>query len=229
MHQSIGKKNKIIIYLIMLIFLTSLNNKNFSSFIKNIFKINQINIYGISDNLITQIENNLKYLIDTNILFVDKESISSAINSYNFIDSFSVTRKYPSELNFNIEHTVFIAKTIKNNTKYLIGSNGKLISPNAYKENENLPNAFGNFQLKELINFIKILNESNFDVSTITDFYYFDNKRWDIRINNNINIKFPNSNLKNKIQLAKQILNNNEIKKKIIDLRVSNQVIIGNG
>ena len=217
MHQSIGKRNKIIIYLIMLIFLTSLNNKNFSSFIKNIFKINQINIYGISDNLITQIENNLKYLIDTNILFVDKESISSAINSYNFIDSFSVTRKYPSELNFNIEHTVFIAKTIKNNTKYLIGSNGKL------------PNAFGNFQLKELINFIKILNESNFDVSTITDFYYFDNKRWDIRINNNINIKFPNSNLKNKIQLAKQILNNNEIKKKIIDLRVSNQVIIGNG
>ena len=92
-----------------------------------------------------------------------------------------------------------------------------------------MPNAFGNFQLKELINFIKILNESNFDVSTITDFYYFDNKRWDIRINNNINIKFPNSNLKNKIQLAKQILNNNEIKKKIIDLRVSNQVIIGNG
>ncbi len=168
-------------------------------------------------------------MIDTNILFVDKESISSAINSYNFIDSFSVTRKYPSELNFNIEHTVFIAKTIKNNTKYLIGSNGKLISPNAYKENENLPNAFGNFQLKELINFIKILNESNFDVSTITDFYYFDNKRWDIRINNNINIKFPNSNLKNKIQLAKKILNNNEIKKKIIDLRVSNQVIIGNG
>ena len=151
MHQSIGKRNKIIIYLIMLIFLTSLNNKNFSSFIKNIFKINQINIYGISDNLITQIENNLKYLIDTNILFVDKESISSAINSYNFIDSFSVTRKYPSELNFNIEHTVFIAKTIKNNTKYLIGSNGKLISPNAYKENENLPNAFGNFQLSRSI------------------------------------------------------------------------------
>ena len=34
MHQSIGKRNKIIIYLIMLIFLTSLNNKNFSSFIK---------------------------------------------------------------------------------------------------------------------------------------------------------------------------------------------------
>ena len=229
MPQLIDKTNRIIIYLLMLIFLTSLNNKNFSLFIKNIFKINAINIYGIEDDLVKEIKISLKYLVNTNILFLDKDLIYKKVETYNFIDQFNVSRKYPSELNFHIKHTTFIAKTIRDNNKYLIGINGKLISYKKYHNTENLPNVFGNFKLKELINFIDILKKTSFAVETITDYYYFDSKRWDIKIEDGINIKFPRNNLKNKIQIANEILKNKEIKKKIIDLRVSNQVIIDNG
>ena len=90
-----------------------------------------------------------------------------------------------------------------------------------------LPNVFGDFKVDEFLIFLNLLKDNGFAVENISDFYFFPSKRWDIKFNNNLVIKFPRSNIEKSIKIAKIMIEENEIKK-IIDLRVSNQVIITN-
>ena len=87
---------------------------------------------------------------------------------------------------------------------------------------------FGNFNTLELTNFLNSLKLNNFNIDEIKEFYYFESKRWDIILKNNLLIKFPNTDVDNSIQIAKKIIDNKNEIKKVIDLRVSNQVIIRN-
>jgi cell division protein FtsQ len=85
MHQLIDKKNKIILYLLLLFVLSTTsgkfekNHSNYSS------KINQINIEGLSKNDNLKIYNELDNLFYQNILLVDKEKIQKTISKYNII------------------------------------------------------------------------------------------------------------------------------------------------
>ena len=74
------------------------------------------------------------------------------------------------------------------------------------------------------------LNEVKFDLYSITDYYYFQSNRWDIKLKNGTLIKLPKKNINIAIRLAKKIITqklNNQ--KKIIDLRVEKQIILSNG
>ena len=64
-------------------------------------------------------------------------------------------------------------------------------------------------------------------MNEITEFFYFDSNRWDIKTREDIIIKFPSTDLDQYVNIAKLLIKNNN-EKKIIDLRVSNQVIITN-
>ena len=105
MHQLIDKKNKIILYLLVL-FILSTTSKKFAED-KNIFstKINRINIEGLSakDNL--KIYNELQNLFYKNILFIHKGEIQKIINSYNIIEEYNIKKTYPSTININIKAT----------------------------------------------------------------------------------------------------------------------------
>ena len=228
MHQLINNKNfRLFVYFLFLLFLSTLNNYKLNKSYEDLFKIKSINIYGLENNQKKLILDKLRTFTDKNIFSLDKDKIIEIVETFNFLDEYSVSKKYPSELNLYFRHTKLIASTLKDNKMFYIGKNGKLIVSKNYSLMYSLPNVFGNFKVDEFLIFLNLLKDNGFAVENISDFYFFPSKRWDIKFNNNLVIKFPRTDIEKSIKIAKIMIGENEFKK-IIDLRVSNQVIISN-
>ncbi len=224
MHQLIDKKNNILLYLILLIILSTTSGKFPET--KNSYssKINKINIEGLSNADNKKIFTELNNLFYKNILLLRKEEIHKVISKYNIIEEYNIKKIYPSTIDIKIKPTKFIAR-ISNNDQLLIGSNGKIIED---KDNsEILPYIFGKFNSKNFLFFQKNIEESKFTFVEFKTLYFFPSNRWDILTNNNILIKLPQDNLLESLNLAYKIITSNDFKKKnLIDLRVNNQLVI---
>ena len=223
MHQSIDKKNKIIIY-VLLLFILSTTNGNFLEKQKSYSStINEINIEGLSiiDN--SKIYNQLNNLFYKNILLVSKEEISEVIKKYNIIEAYNAKKIYPSTINISIKPTIFVARLSGNDQ--LVGANGKLIEDK--ENNEILPYIFGEFNSQDFLNFKKNIALSNFTFTKFKTLYFFPSNRWDILTNDDILIKLPQDNISASLKLAYQILTSNDFRNKnLIDLRMNNILII---
>ena len=224
MLRSINKSQKILFYIFILIFLSTLNNFNLTNYYLNFFKIKKITILGLNENQNQEIFEELDSLINKNLFLLKEREVSKKLKSLNYIESFTVTKKYPSEIKVLVKKVKIIGQTVIDGKKNYLGSNGKFIK----KVNglENVPNVFGSFKIEELINFNNLLIENNFNLKLIKNYYFFNSKRWDIEFND-ILIRLPSKNLPESINLSKKIIEKYP-NKKIIDLRVSNQVIISN-
>ena len=74
-----------------------------------------------------------------------------------------------------------------------------------------------------------ILNDNKLNIKDIKSFYYYKNKRWDLLFFDGITLMLPSKKLADSIYIYKKILNNQSLANvKIIDLRVSNQIILTN-
>ena len=223
MRQSTGKKNRIIIYLIWLLILSTTSGKfavsqnNYKSIDKN------INIEGLSNIENAKISNEISNLFFKNIFFMDKKEINKIMNKYNIIEEYNAKRIYPSTINIKIKPTRYLAR-LSNNNQLLVGTNGKLI-----KDEENieiLPFIFGEFNSTDFIILKKNIEQSRFTFKELKTLYFFQSNRWDILTDKDILIKLPLNNSLESLNLAYKIISNDEIKKKIIDLRVKNHLVI---
>ena len=223
MHQSIDKKNKITIY-VLLLFILSTTNGNFLEKQKSYSStINEINIEGLSITDNSKIYNQLNNLFYKNILLVGKEEISEVIKKYNIIEVYNAKKIYPSTINISIKPTIFVARLSGNDQ--LVGANGKLIEDR--ENNEILPYIFGEFNSQEFLNFKKNIALSNFTFTKFKTLYFFPSNRWDILTNDDILIKLPQDNISASLKLAYQILTSNDFRNKnLIDLRMNNILII---
>ena len=223
MLQSTGKKNKIIVYLILLFILSTTNGK-FAGSQNNYSSIDyKINIEGLSNIQNLKISNELSNLFYKDIFFMDKKEINNIMNKYNFIEEYSIKRIYPSTINVKIKPTKYLART-SNDNKLLVGANGKLIKNE--ENNEILPYIFGEFNSTDFLDLKKNIEQSKFTFKELKTLYFFQSNRWDILTNNDILIKLPLNNSLESLNLAYKIINNDKIEKKIIDLRVKNHLII---
>ena len=223
MHQLIDKKNKIIIYLLLLFILSTTNSKFLENQSSSSTMINQINIEGLSNADNMKIYKELKNLFYKNILLVRKDEIKKIIDKYNIIEEYKVKKIYPSTINIKIKPTKFVARISVNDQ--LVGANGKLI-----KDKENkviLPYIFGQFNSQEFLKFTENVLQSKFSFTRFKTIYFFPSSRWDILTNNNILIKLPQDNVSESLNLDYKIISNNEFKNKnFIDLRINNHLII---
>ena len=223
MHQSIDKKKKIILYLLLLFILSTTSGK----FIENQkiypYTVEQINIEGLSTSNNSKISNELNNLFHKNILLIRKEEIQKVISKYDIIEEYIVKKIYPSTINIKIKPTEFVARL--SNSGQLVGANGKLIDNK--KSNEILPYIFGEFSSKDFLNFKNDIMESKFIFTKFKTLYFFPSKRWDILTNDDVLIKLPQDNISESLNLAYKIIISNDFKnKKLIDLRVSNHLVI---
>jgi cell division protein FtsQ len=223
MHQLVDKKNKIIIYLISLLILSTTNGK----FVKNqnvyFSTINQINIKGLSNTDNKKIYNELNSLFYQNILFVGKKKIQRVLSKYNIIEEYNIKKIYPSTININIKPTKFIAKL--SNNDQLVGANGKLIEDR--DNDEILPYIFGEYNSRDFLIFKNNINKSKFNFTEFKTLYFFPSNRWDILTNDDILIKLPQDNFSMALNLAHKIISNDNLEnKKLIDLRVNNHLIL---
>ena len=223
MHQSIDKKNKVILYLLFLIILSTTSGKFFESRNSYSSSINQINIEGLSSTNNTKIYNELNELFYKNILLAGKEEIQRVVNKYNIVEDYSVKKVYPSTINIIIKPTKLIARL--SNNDQLVGANGKLIADK--NNNEILPYIFGKFNSQDFLNLKKNIEQSRFTLSQFKKLYFFPSNRWNILTNDNILIKLPQDKPLESLNLAYKIINSNDFKnKKYIDLSINNHLIV---
>ncbi len=217
------KSKKILTYFFLLLLISSIGNINLNNL--QFDKIKNINITGLNDaenlNLVYKIKN----LKIENILFLNGREISALLDSNNSIESFIITKKYPSTIEIKIIKTNFLAKFNNNGKIFLIGSNGKL-SKETFSEN-NLPFVFGKLDIQEFLNLKKLVDQSKFSFQEIKNFYFYPSKRWDIELKNNIILKLSKNNPKFSLDNSFEFLNDQNFNKiKIIDARIDGQVIL---
>ena len=224
MHQLTDRKKNITIYLLFLFILSTTNGKFVENQNSYSFKINQINIEGLSSTDNTKISKELNNLSYKNILLIGKDEIEKVISKYNIIEKYNIKKIYPSTININIKPTKFVAK-LSNNNLLLVGSNGKIIKDK--KNIKILPYIFGEFNSKEFLIFKKNIDQSKFVFTEFKTLYFFPSNRWDILTYDDILIKLPKDNISKSLNLAYKVIHSNDFKNKnLIDLRVINHLII---
>ena len=224
MHQSKGKKNKIIIYLLFLFILSTTSAKFINDQNTISSSVSKINTTGLSERKNLEISNNLNNFLYESIFVISKDEIKKILEKHNIIQEFSIKKIYPSTLNIEIKPTKFIARVF-NNGQYLVGANGKLIEDK--NNNELLPYIFGEFNSLDFLSFKQNIEKSIFSFSNLKTLYFFPSGRWDILTNNDILIKLPQEDIVASLNLSKKLIDNDNFKdNKFLDLRVKNHLVI---
>ena len=230
MHLLKDKKNKIFIYLFVFLFLSTQNKINPNSNKNSLLKIKKIEVFGLSKQNNSKLSLDLKTLLYKNIFFVDKKSFQKILNENNLIENFYIRKTYPNLIEVKIKKADFLGITILNNNKFFIGSNGKLISLKDFPNyDKNLPHVFGKVDTNKFVELKNIIDKSNFNYKDISLFYYFQSNRWDVKMNDGVLIKLPQTGLIQALQIAYMIQSNEKLNdNKVIDLRISNHIITSN-
>ena len=217
------KNKRILLYIFLFLFIGTLNNKNFNNV--NFAIIKQINIAGLDKNENLELLDNLNFLKISNLFFLNSLKIGEVINKNNLVEKFSVFKNYPSTLNIEIHKTKFLAQLQKDEKKYYLGSNGKLI--NATDLKHNVPFIFGDFQSDNFFDLKEAIDQTSFSYYEIKKLFFFKSGRWDIETNTGLLIKLPKDDIKKSLELFINFLNKNpKIEVAEIDLRQHNQIII---
>ena len=230
MLQSIDKNIKLFFYLLLFFLLTTQITINKSHNKRFTIKLNKIVVTGLSDENNYEIYQSLKYLLEKNIFFINKNNFESIMEKNELVENYNIKKIYPSIIKIKIKQTNLLAITNYNSNKFYIGSNGKLISFNKIKNfNSYLPFVYTKSNYIDFIKFKKIIDESDFQFDQIESFYYFPSNRWDIKTKDGFLIKLPEKNLSQSLKLAQLVKDNENTKKKnIIDLRIINKIILSN-
>ena len=221
MPQQINKKFPPFFFVFLLF--CSLNNKNVSKF--ELPKIQKINISGLNSQNTNSLKKKLEQIKSQDLFFLKSSEIENILNQNNLVEKYKIFKKYPSTLEVKIQKTEPLAFLIKDAQYFSLGSNGKLIaSKEAIK---NIPIIFGDFEIRDFFKLKNFIDESNFNYQQITELFYFQSGRWDIKIKSGILIKLSSENLKDSLNLLVKILDEQKFKNlRVIDMRQKNQVVI---
>ena len=228
MPQYVDKKKNIIFLFLILFFLSSFNNQMFIEKKKLFYNLKSIEVIGLDSLINQEIEQNLNFLKNSNIFFINKEIFKDQIDKYNFIESYNIYKIYPSKIILQLKQAEFLAYTIINNETFFVGSNGKFISIEKFSNYKDLPVIFGKFTAKKFINFKGAIYKSDLNYNNIKEIFFYPSGRIDIKNKDNILIKLPMKNIEESLIIANKIINNKNFNNNIIDLRISNQLILSN-
>ena len=191
----------------------------------NFEKIKSIQISGLNQNQNINLLENIKELKIKNIFFLKGEEISKIISSNSLVENYEIFKKYPYALDIKIERTKFLAKINNNGKTFLIGTNGKL-SDVKFSDKE-FPFIFGKPKIDEFMKFTHVIEQSKLSLNQVKNLYFFQSKRWDLELKNNVILKLSKDYTKLSLNQAFEILNDNNFKNlKVIDARIKNQIIL---
>jgi len=217
------KSKKIFLYIFLFFILGTTHNLYLNKF--NFPKIDTIEIVGLNKEEQNKILKDLNFLDMHNLFFLNRVEIKKIVSSYSFVESFSVFKKFPSTLIIDIKKTTILANRYIDGVNFLIGSNGKLIK--SEKKINDIPLVFGNFENNEFLKLKKMIDISSLPYLDIDSIYYFESKRWDIKMKNGILIKLPNEKTSIALKFAVDLLLDDKFKQiKVIDTRLNNQIIL---
>jgi cell division septal protein FtsQ len=220
------KKSLKIYFLIFIFFIFSTYSIKESRESPSIFfPIKKILIENTEATNLPKLKNDLNFLINTSLLFLNEEKILATIDNYDFISNIQLKKKYPNNLKITIIEKIPLAIQTTNKKKFYITKDNEKINFINLKIYENLPLIFGNY--KNFSIFYSDLEKNNFKTNDIKAFYYFDIGRWDIVFKNEKIIKFPENNYLNLLPKINSMIDDNNFSKyKIFDFRIKDQLIL---
>ena len=217
----LGKKIKIIFYVSIIFFLSSINNYNLDRI--NLLQVKQIDVVGLSYQNSIKLKNNIKSVLGKNIFFIKKD-IKNYFEERNDIKNYSIQKIYPDKLKVNIKKAKGICLIIANKEQMILGDNGKILTNSS--NTKYLPRAIGSSDTIKIFQVYNMLKVSRLDISNIKSIYFYKIERFDIEFKNKLIIKFPIIYSQETINYAAHVIKDNLFKNvNIIDLRVSNKII----
>ena len=217
------KSKQILNYFFLLFLFGSITNLNFQN--NQFLNLKEIIVSGLDEKENEDFKRKIYNLRLNNIFFINENQIKNVFETNSLIESYKISKIYPSTLDIKINKTNLLAKINKNGKILFVGSNGKLLE--TFSHNKELPFIFGKPKIQEFLDLKKIIDESKFLNFEIENFYFYPSKRWDIELKNNIVLKLPKDDIKISLDYSFNFLKNNNFKNnKVIDARVKNQIIL---
>ena len=186
--------------------------------INSLKRINKFEIINIMNKYYSQ-----------SIFLLPLEEISYSINQLNWVKDVNLSTNFINKLNVEIFEYKPIGLLSYNNQFFYFSKDGKIIDKFKDEINENFIIFHGNQVIEEAYKFLNIINKAG-TVNMIKEAYYINERRWDVRLHNDIVLNLSEINiedsLKNYIKLIKKFNNSYIITIKSIDLRDSEKAII---
>ena len=221
MHLKIDKNFKLSTYCLIILFLTSINNYNLYN--KKIFYIDKVEVNGFSDKKNLLINNEIKDILDKNIFFIKKNNFNKFFDR-NDIKDLSIKKIYPNKLIINFIPAKPICIILLEDRKIILGDNGKKLNNETIEKK--IPKVSGSKNFNYIFEVINLLKLSKLDYNTIDEIIFFKSGRFDIKLENEILIKFPIKYTEDIINYSSHLLIDKKfVNSKIIDLRLENKII----
>ena len=225
----------IILFLFFFYFYNQLIKKDkFSTIIQDIsekynYQLKNVEINSLQRINKSEVNNIINQYYNQSIFLLPLEEISKSINQLSWVKNVNLSTNFNNKLNVEIFEYEPIGLLFYNNQLFYFSKNGKIIDKFREGINESLIIFYGNQASMAAYKFLNIINKTE-AVNLIKEGYYIDERRWDIRLHNNIVLNLSEINiedsLKNYIKLIKKFNNSDIIKIKSIDLRDSEKAII---
>ena len=141
------------------------------------------------------------------IFLLPLNEISYSINQLNWVKDVNLSTNFINKLYVEIFEYKPIGLLFYNNQFFYFSKDGKIIDKLKDEINDSFIIFYGNQALKEAYNFLNIINKSG-TINMIKEAYYINERRWDIKLHNNILLNLSEINieesLKNYIKLIKK-------------------------
>ncbi len=217
-------KKSLLGLIILLIFLTTYSPK-FDLTVNHDLNIKNIEIRNNSIIESDEIIRKINFLYKENLLFLKSNDIEKSLSQFDFIESFSIKKKYPNTLKIFIVEKKPIAILQNKKEKFYISDKGSLIVFKNIEAFSKLPTVFGSG--KYFYSLFKDLKSIQFPIELVKSFYFFESGRWDLLLYDEKIIKLPIKNyiisLRSFMELQK---NNNSYNHQIFDFRIEDQLIL---
>ena len=179
----------------------------------------------------SQVLNIIKKYYNQSIFLIPLGDISKSLHDLNWVKSVNLSTNFKNKVNVEIFEYLPIGLLFYNNQFFYFSKEGKIIDK--YKENinENLIIFHGKQVIKEANKFLISLDKvDNIDKISIKEAYYINERRWNIKLHNDILLNLSENNIEesinNYIKLIEKF-NNSEIDSiRNIDLRNNVKAII---
>ena len=204
------------------------------SFIQNIsekynYQLKNVDINSLQRINKSAITNIVSQYYNQSIFLLPLSEISNSINQLSWVENVNLSTNFNNKLNIEIFEYRPIGLLLFNNQLFYFSKDGKIIDKFTEHINQNFIIFHGNQASKVAYNFLNIINKTE-TINMIKEGYYINERRWDVRLHNNILLNLSEINieesLNNYIKLIKKFNNFDIIKIKSIDLRDSEKAII---
>jgi len=221
---------RIILLIIVFVFLSTYNSYNFNTISKKDAKFFSIQNIIITNNYLVkkdEVNKKLSQIYNKNIFLIKRKDVEEILKDIDFLKKIEVKKRYPDTLVVKIFETKPVAILFKDKTKYLLDNSSNLISFTDNMNFNQLPSVFGDNAENNFVYFFNQLENNNFPINEIKNYYYFQIGRWDLQLLNNKIIKFPYNNTEDAIEESIELLDREDFKNyNIIDLRVDGKIIV---